>query len=422
MKAKIITFIVALASTFAWQAEAQIYDTNNEVVQTFAGFGIPGYVDGQGLLTAFSSPSQIVSDTASNLFVWDSGNARIRKITANGTVTTFAGGGSYFNGYGTNASLAWGSGGTMAIDHANTLWLLLVNGYGGYPYLVTIGTNGYVSIANGGLTNLGIYSGMCFDSANNLYYSGGNRIYRYNPGTGVVQAFAGSGIAWNFDGPGPFFSAFKNPGAMACDPADNIYVWDAGNGTIRRIDPIQNVTTLAGNGNYYYSSADGVGTNATFNGGITSMFSDNQGNIYLVCGSCVRRMNAQTNVVTLAGNFSQYQSGFANGPGYLARFASATGGCFSQGMIFVADTGNNRIRSIAFNPLSQVVSPANLQLNTYPGLQITGTVGRTYQIQASPDMNTWNTVTTLLLTSSPCLWIDQTPVSGNKFYRAMLLP
>jgi len=423
MKIKIVAAASVVMATLTWQAGAQIYDTNNEVVETFAGFGIPGYVDGQGALTAFSSPSQIVSDTASNLYVWDSGNARIRKITADGTVTTFAGGGNYFEGYGTNVSLAWAPGGAMAIDHANKLWLTLVNGYSGYCYLLTIGTNAYVSIANGGLTNLVTGSGLCFDSANNLYYSGGNRIYRYNTATGTAQAIAGSGINGNFDGQGTLFSAFNNPGALACDQADNLYVWDSGNGTIRRVDQNQNVTTIAGSGNYYYySTMDGVGTNATFNGGIASMFTDNQGNLYLVCGSCVRRMNAQTNVVTLAGIFTQYQTSFANGPGYLARFYNAAGGCFSQGMIFVADTGNNRIRSIAFDPPPQVVSPANLQLKTYPGLQITGTIGRTYQIQASPDLNTWSQVATLLLASSPYLWIDQNPVGDNKFYRAVMLP
>ncbi|HTL72791.1 MAG TPA: hypothetical protein VL863_05770 [bacterium] len=420
MKAKIIGAAIAVLAVLGWQTEAQNYDTNNEVVETLAGFGIPGYVDGQGQLTAFSNPSQIVSDTAGNLYVWDSGNYRIRKITADGTVTTFAGGGSYLNGYGTNASLSWGSGGAMAIDHANTLWLVMVSGYNGYAYLITIGTNGYVSIANGGMTNLGTSSGICFDSANNLYYTGANRIYRYNPGTGAGQPFAGSGIYGNFDGQGILFSAFNNPGALACDQADNLYVWDSGNGTIRRVDQSQNVTTIAGNGAYYYSSMDGVGTNATFGNAIASMFSDNQGNIYLACGSSVRRMDAQTNVVTLAGSFSQ--TGYANGPGSLARFYNASGGCLSQGMIFVADTANNRIRSIAFNPQPQVVSPANLQLNTYPGVKITGVIGRTYQIQASANMSTWNPVTTLLLTANPYLWIDQNPVSGNKFYRAVLLP
>jgi hypothetical protein len=415
---KLILLLVIVALSH-WRAGAQIYDTNNDVVQTFAGFGIPGYIDGQGQLTAFSSPSQIVSDTASNLYVWDSGNFRIRKITTNGTVTTFAGGGTYFNGYGTNVSLAWSTGGSMAIDHANTLWLVLVNGYGGVPYLLTIGTNGYVSIENGGLTNLGTASGLCFDSANNLYYSGGNRIYRYNPNNGSMQAIAGSGIYGNYDGQGTLFSAFNNPTALACDQADNLYVWDSGNGTIRRIDQSQTVTTIAGNGYSYYSPVDGMGTNATFSG-ISSMFSDNAGNIYFVCGSSIRKMDVQTNVVTLAGNF--YQNSYANGPGNLARFNNALGGCFSQGMVFIADSGNNRIRNITFNPQPQIVSPASLQLNTYPGLQITGTVGRTYQIQSSPDLSAWTTVATVLLMSSPYLWIDQSPVTGNKFYQAVLLP
>ena len=432
MKAKIISAVFAVITLLAGQAGAQTYDTNNDTVQTFAGYGIPGYVDGQGQLTAFSNPTQIVSDTASNLYVWDNNNARIRKITPAGTVTTFAGGGSYLEGYGTNVSLSGGSPGAigaMAIDHANTLWLVLTSsgyyyGYNNQTLLLTIETNGYVSIANGGLTNLTTSSGLCFDSANNLYYSGGNRIYRYNSGNETSQAIAGSGISGYFNGPGTFFSAFSNPTVLACDQANNIYVWDSGNAVIRRIDPMQNVTTFAGSANgYYYSNADGVGTNAAFYG-INSMFFDHQGNLYVVSSGCVRKIDAQTNVVTLAGNFStyQYSPSYADGPGNLARFNNATGGCFSQGMIFVADSGNNRIRDITFNQPPQVVSPASLQLNSYPGLQITGTIGRTYQIQSSPNMSAWNPVATVLLNASPYLWIDQNPVSGNKYYRAVQLP
>ena len=421
MKRSKLILLSALAILSCWQAGAQTYDTNNEVVSTFAGYGIPGYVDGQGQLTAFSSPNQIAPDTASNLYVWDGGNHVIRKITPDATVSTLAGGGTYFDGFGTNVSLSWGTAGSMAMDHDNTLWLVMVDGYGGFAYLLTIGTNGYVAIENGGFTNLGTLSGICFDSANNLYYSGGNRIYHYNPNNRSVQAIAGSGIFGNYDGQGPLFSAFNNPTALACDQAGNIYVWDGGNATVRRIDQSQNVTTVAGNSYYYYPIEDGVGTNATFTG-VMSMFSDNLGSIYFVCGSCIRRMDAQTNVVTLAGTFSQYPPGYVNGPGNLAQFNNASGGCLSQGMVFIADTGNNRIRNIAFNPQPQVTPPANLQLNTYPGLQITGTIGRTYQIQSSPDLNTWTTTATLLLNSSPYLWIDQNPVGGNKYYRAVMLP
>jgi hypothetical protein len=419
---KCILLLLAIVAFSAWRVGAQTYDTNNEVVSTFAGYGIPGYVDGQGQLTAFSSPNQVVADTASNLYVWDSGNSVIRKITPGATVSTLAGGGTFFEGFGTNVSFSWGSAGAMAIDHANKLWLVLISGYS-YSYLLTIGTNGYVEIENGGLTNLSTTSGLCFDSADNLYYSGGNRIYRYNPTSRSVQVIAGSGIYGNYDGQGPLFSAFNNPTVLTCDQADNIYVWDNGNGTVRRIDPSLNVTTISGSGNYYSTISDGVGTNATFSA-VNSMFPDHVGNIYFVCGTCVRKMDAQTNVVTLAGVFSYYGSGgsYVNGPGEVARFNNASGGCFSQGRVFVADTGNNRIRNISFDAQPQVASPASLQLSTYPGLQITGTIGRTYEIQTSPDMNSWTPAATVLLSASPYLWIDKDPVDGNKFYRAVMLP
>ncbi len=371
----------------------------------------------------FRGPNHVVSDTASNLYIWDDGNHVIRKISPDATVSTLAGGGTLFEGTGTNVSFSWGSAGALAIDHANKLWLVLYSGYS-YPYVLTIGTNGSVVIENGGLTNLNNSSGLCFDSANKLYYSGGNRIYRYDSASGSVEIVAGSGIYGNYDGQGPLFSAFNNPTALACDQADNIYVWDGGNFTVRRIDQAQNVTTVTGNGNYYSSIADGVGTNAAFNG-VTSMFSDNAGNIYFICGSCVRKMDAQTNVVTLAGAFTSYYGStdvYANGPGELARFNNASGGCFSGGMVFVADTGNNRIRTITFNAQPQIALPASLQLNTYAGLRITGTIGRTYQIQTSPDMTLWTPAASLLLVSSPYLWIDQNPANGNKYYRAVMLP
>jgi len=101
-----------------WQTEAQIYDTNNDIVQTLAGSGFSGYVDGVGLLTMFHNPSQIVADSQSNLFVLDVNNSRIRKITPDGTVSTFLGGGNQWpTGSGTSASLIVNQDSSMAIDH-----------------------------------------------------------------------------------------------------------------------------------------------------------------------------------------------------------------------------------------------------------------------------------------------------------------
>lgn len=242
--------------------------------------------------------------------------------------------------------------------------------------------------------------------------------------------FAGSGNGGYVDGNGNF-TAFSSPAALACDEADNIYVWDSGNYLIRRIDQNQNVTTFAGRYKRISLNMDGTGTNAAF-GYIYQMCSDNMGNLYLACGagpntvngeypgSCIRKISATTNVVTMAGNFTQ--TGYTNGAGNLARFNGADGVCISGGTIYVADSGNQRIRQISFNPQSQIVSGANLGIGTFAGVTITGTVGRTYQIQSSPDLNTWTTRATVLLTSSPHLWIDQNPIAGNKFYQALLLP
>ena len=132
---------------------------------------------------------------------------------------------------------------------------------------------------------------------------------------------------------------------------------------------------------------------------------DDWGNVIMACGSSIRKMTAATNVVTMAGSFSQ--SSYANGAGALARFNGAYGICLSQGMLFVADENNQRIRVISSNPQAQPITGANLAINTYAGVTVAGLVGRTYQIQASPDMTNWTTRATLLLNSSPYLRFDQ---------------
>lgn len=406
MKTKIAA-AVFLAVIFTFKLEAQNYDTNGDFVQTFVGSGIPGYIDGQGQLTEFSSPSIVLADTSSNLFVWDSGNRLIRKVTPTGIVSTFVGGGSQFEGYGTNVSLAlYSPVGAMAVDRANRIWFL--GAYINTTFLMSIQTNGYVSVENGNLPNISVGSGLCFDSSNTLYYSGGNRIYRYNPVTGVADIFAGSGVGGHLDGNG-IFTEFNGPGPMVADQADNLYVLD-GDGWLRKIDQAQNVISITNN----------------FPGKPTAV--DNNGNIAGVGGSSsvsfVFKLTVTTNIVLFAGTptYSGAGGAYTNGPGNLARFNTPSWACLSQGMIFVADRDNHRIRQISFNPQPQIVPGANLGVGNYIGITISGVVGRTYQIQASPDMNSWSAKASILLTSSPYLWIDQNPISSNKFYRALLLP
>jgi hypothetical protein len=422
MKTKIMSVLAVVLASFGGNVDAQTYDTNSEVVQTFAGSGFSGYLDGVGQLTMFNNPNAIVADSHSNLFVWDSSNYRIRKIAPDGTVTTFAGGssGNNYQGTGTNVTFGYNMTG-LTIDRSNTVWA----SSSGASWLWKITSAAVVTYTN--LSNfIGVANGIpgvCADSSGNIYLStgAGNKIFRYSTNS-VLTVFAGSGNSGNADGNG-IFTSFNSPAALVTDSADNIYVWDNFNYLIRKIDQNQNVTTLAGK--YQNSSSlDGVGSNAAFNS-ISQMCVDGSGNLILACGGSIRKMDASSNVVTMAGSFTQ--TGYTNGAGNLARFSpggsgSREGVCISGGIIFVADSGNQRIRQISFNPSSQVVTGANLGIGTFAGVTINGAVGRTYQIQSSPDLNTWTTRATILLNASPYLWIDQNPIAGNKFYRAVLLP
>ena len=397
-----------------WQAEAQIYDTNNDTVQTFAGSGFTGYLDGQGTQTMWSAPSSIVADSSGNLFVWDSGNHRVRKITPAGAVSTFVGGGpSALQGYGTNVWFSYQLVSPMVMDHSNGVWMVGYNS--GNYFLLKIGSDSYVSVENVNLPGLSFNNAPCVDSANNLYYTDSTHVYRYFPTNGTYEIFVGSGNGGLVDGNG-IFSSFSSAGALTADAADNLYVNDSG--LIRRVSQNRDVVTIAGGG-----SGDGVGRSAGI-GSLSAICMDQSGNIIFAGstanGTSIRKMTATTNVITLAGSFSQY--GYTNGPGYLARFFQAYGVCVSQGAIFVTDSGNQRIRNITFNPVPQPVSGGSLSLSTYAGLKLTGVIGRSYQIQSSTNMTNWQDETTIFLTASPYLWIDQNGLGKKKFYRAFLLP
>lgn len=159
------------------------------------------------------------------------------------------------------------------------------------------------------------------------------------------------------------------------------------------------------------------------------MVVDQSGNLIFSSGSVwssgyqgvsIRKMSPTTNITTIAGNFST--AGYANGSGSNALFQGVQGLCILNNEIYVADSANHRIRKISVGVTEQVVAPADLELATYPGLKLTGTVGRLYRVESSTNLTTWSAETELLLATSPQLWIDPAPTRSQKFYRAVLRP
>jgi hypothetical protein len=387
---------------------AQLYDTNNVFVRTFAGSGLRGIVDGNGTQTMFGGPWGIVADSSGNLFTLDD-DGRIRKITPEGMVSSFVGGGKLsLPGDGTNVALPPTH--ALMIDRADIIWAASRND----RTLLRIQSDGHVLATN--LMSVSAVGGYCLDSKNYFYTAGNHAISRWRI-DGFGETFVGSTNQGSRDGNG-IFTSFNAPTRLAADAADNIYVWDSGNYLIRKINQNRDVVTFAGKLGVP-RDADGTGTNASF-ARVESICTDEGGNLILACGSSVRKITPTGIVSTIAGSFSE--RGDADGLGINARFSNASDVCVSKGSIFVADTGNHLIRKITFSASVSSVLAANLQLDTYPGLQITGTVGRTYRIESSTDTTNWSEETKILLTSSPHLWIDSKAIRWKKFYAAFLLP
>jgi sugar lactone lactonase YvrE len=226
------------------------------VVSTLAGMaGIRGNVDGNGTAASFSSPAAVARTSSGVLFVADSMNHTIRKVTSDGAVTTFAGGAGvsgWVDGTGDAARFNLPSGiavdangNVFVADTTNNL-IRKITPAGGVTTLA--GTAGVAGFDDGvgGAALFNRPEGLAIDAGGNLYVADtGNSVIRKVSAGGTVSTFAGlPTVAGLEDGVGTF-ALLNQPRSLALDSAGNLYVADTGNAAIRKIDPGGNVTTLA---------------------------------------------------------------------------------------------------------------------------------------------------------------------------------
>jgi sugar lactone lactonase YvrE len=310
------------------------------VVTTLAGSG-EGDQDGIGGAAAFNAPLGIAVDAGGNVYVADRDNNRIRKITPAGIVTTLAGGTKgYSDGAGTQAQFSGPTG--IGIDGRGNLY---VADAGNHRIRKITPAGEVATVADdqastGTGTRLSSPLGVVVDARGNVYVAdrGLWRIRKITP-DGVVTTLAGGAPSWTGEDIDALGTAAKffGPSGLAADARGNIYVAD--HFCIRKVTPDGVVTTIAGNWNRDRNRA--VEGSAVF-GGVAV---DARGTIYVAdAGSHrIHKITPAGVVTTLAGS----DVGDRDGTRTDAQFDAPWGVAIDRsGNLYIADTGNNRIRKI----------------------------------------------------------------------------
>jgi hypothetical protein len=315
-------------------------------VTTLAGSGAKAFADGTGVEASFLAPSGVAVDAVGFVYVADYGNLRIRKVSPTGVVTTLAGSGlrSYTDGVGAAAS--FGGPACVAVDTAGNVYvsdasdnrIRKVTAAGAVTTLTGSGIGGFIDPKNTSDPR-----GVAVDAAGNLYVADWAGVLRVTP-AGVVATLAGRGVGTWADGTtvGSFFS----PLGIALDAAGNVYTSDRGYemGNYQGLFQVTSegvVTKLAGSP--LPGSADGLGAAASFKfpEGIAT---DPTGNTFVadVGNHRIRKVTPTRAVTTYAGS----TEGFADGIAALFKDPSGVA-VDTAGNVYVADTGNHRIRKIS---------------------------------------------------------------------------
>jgi sugar lactone lactonase YvrE len=325
---------------------------------TLAGLaGSVGSSDGSTNAARFSGPEGVAVDTTGNVYVADLKNGTIRKISAGGVVTTVAGLADGFclhnDGTGSAARFCFpegvavdGGGNIYVADTGNGTIRKITDG-GVVSTFAGLAENGGSTDGTGSAARFGGPRGIAVDGSGNFYVadSGNNTIRKITP-SGVVTTLAGcppstcgQNSGGNTDGTGSA-ARFNRPRGVAVDGNGNVYVADSNNSTIRKITPGGVASTLAG------AVTSDVASRFDFPTGVAV---DSAGNVYVADSgnNTIRKVTPDGTVTTLAGLAGS--AGSADGIGSAVRFNSALGGITgvavdSAGVVYVGDSGNDTIR------------------------------------------------------------------------------
>ncbi len=343
-------------------------NAQNGTITTIAGNGSREFSgDGEPAISAGLSAISVAVDARGNIFIADSINNRIRKVSVSGVITTVAGNGMQgFSGDGgpaTSASLSYPAG--IALDAAGNLFISDSSNYrirkvsidGAISTIAGNGVNGFSGDGGPAISaSLSDAGGIAVDSSGNVFFAddSNNRIRRVSPG-GIITTVAGNGNdIFSGDGGLAITASISGPDGVAVDRLGNLFISDFFNCRIRKVSQSGIITTLAGNGSCGLSGDGGPATSASLSKP-AQITVDASGNVFFAdsqFNNRIREVSVVGVITTVAGDGSVYVGnwgGFSGdgGPATSAQLSEPVGVAVSlSGNLIIGDSGNNRVREV----------------------------------------------------------------------------